>query len=306
MPRPSIAAVIPAYNRAGLIGRAVESALGQTRPADEVIVVDDGSTDGTAEVCRGFEPRVRFVRQANGGASSARNRGVDEARSDWIAFLDSDDYWTGDHLEKMTEAIEATGEKADLYFCDMRMPPGSAADTLWQMIGFRVAGPAALREDGAEWMLAPRQPTMLQASAIRKRRWREIGGLKIRHRLLHDTDVFCELGLGGPVCAVNHLGCIQTADAELGGRLTGIVPTESKAFWIESIDLWSRLLRDPRLQAGRDRAEVRRKLANSCWRAFRISWKARELTGALRFAVRAAWISPAFVSRALWRGTSRS
>ena len=70
--RPSITAVVPTYNRGPLIARALESILGQTLPPDEVVVVDDGSTDDTAERMRAYEDRVRYVRQPNAGGSAAR------------------------------------------------------------------------------------------------------------------------------------------------------------------------------------------------------------------------------------------
>ncbi|NLH16030.1 MAG: glycosyltransferase family 2 protein [Phycisphaerae bacterium] len=89
----TIAAVIPAYNLGPYIGRAVESALRQTRRLDEILVVDDGSTDDTPRVLAGYGDRIRVIRQSNAGASAARNAGIQAAQSDWIAFLDGDDEW---------------------------------------------------------------------------------------------------------------------------------------------------------------------------------------------------------------------
>lgn len=109
---PRISVVIPAFNREKTIGRAIESALAQTRPPFEIIVVDDGSSDSTAAVVTAFRDSVRYVRQPNAGASAARNRGVELAGAPWVAFLDSDDYWFDDHLERMAEAIVATGQQA--------------------------------------------------------------------------------------------------------------------------------------------------------------------------------------------------
>lgn len=99
----TISAVIPAYNAAPVIGRAIESVLAQRRPADEVIVVDDGSTDGTGQAVQRFGDRVRYIRQENAGASAARNTGIEAARSEWIAFLDGDDEWLPDHLRLAAE-----------------------------------------------------------------------------------------------------------------------------------------------------------------------------------------------------------
>ena len=109
----AISVVIPTYNRARLLGEAIESALAQTRPPDEIVVVDDGSTDATPEVLARFASRVRAVRQDNAGEAAARNRGVAEARGEWIAFLDSDDLWEPDALERL-EAASHTHPDAGL------------------------------------------------------------------------------------------------------------------------------------------------------------------------------------------------
>jgi glycosyltransferase involved in cell wall biosynthesis len=97
--RPLVSVVIPAYNRARYLPRALDCVLGQTCPPAEIIVVDDGSTDDTAAVLAAYGDRVRCVRQANGGPSKARNTGIRHARHDLIAFLDADDWWTPDKLE---------------------------------------------------------------------------------------------------------------------------------------------------------------------------------------------------------------
>ncbi|MCV4871952.1 glycosyltransferase family 2 protein, partial [Escherichia coli] len=85
--------IIPTYNYGRFIAAAVESALGQTLGPAEVIVVDDGSADTTAEAVARFGGRVRYIRQENAGVCRARNRGVEESRGELIAFLDADDIW---------------------------------------------------------------------------------------------------------------------------------------------------------------------------------------------------------------------
>lgn len=109
MAHPRISVVIPTYNRSGQILTAVESALAQEVPVHEVLVVDDGSTDDTATRFPHRDPRVRYIRKANGGASSARNAGIMAAEGDWIAFLDSDDTWETRKLGRQLDAVESTG-----------------------------------------------------------------------------------------------------------------------------------------------------------------------------------------------------
>lgn len=102
-----ISVVIPLYNKKESIAHTLECVLKQTYQDFEVVVVDDGSTDGSAEIVEGVnDGRIRLIRQENGGVSAARNRGIKEAKSEYIAFLDADDEWKPDHLETLVGLIE--------------------------------------------------------------------------------------------------------------------------------------------------------------------------------------------------------
>lgn len=106
-----VSVVIPAFNVESCIAEAIDSVRGQRRPPDEIIVVDDGSTDGTAAVVAGYAPAVRYIPQNNAGPSAARNRGIEEAGGEWIAFLDSDDVWLPD---KLAVELDILGRNPDL------------------------------------------------------------------------------------------------------------------------------------------------------------------------------------------------
>lgn len=108
-PPGSVAVVIPTYDRAELVVRALHSALCQTRPAAEVVVVDDGSSDDTAARVRDAFPDVTLLRQEHSGVSAARNRGIEATGSAWVAFLDSDDEWLPEKLQRQLAALEQSG-----------------------------------------------------------------------------------------------------------------------------------------------------------------------------------------------------
>lgn len=105
---PSVSVVIPVFNRAHCLERAVRSVMNQTLPVTEVIIIDDGSTDGSVELGKQLESTfdtVRFIGQANSGPGAARNLGVENSVGEWIAFLDSDDEWVPDKNRLSVERI---------------------------------------------------------------------------------------------------------------------------------------------------------------------------------------------------------
>jgi glycosyltransferase involved in cell wall biosynthesis len=109
---PLISGVIPVRDRAGLVARAIDSALAQTGPTFELIAVDDGSTDATPAVLAGYHEKITVLRCAAAGRSAARNAGIDAARGEWIAFLDSDDAWLPGKLARQLSFHESRPELA--------------------------------------------------------------------------------------------------------------------------------------------------------------------------------------------------
>lgn len=102
-----ISVVIPLYNKEKQIAKTLQTVLNQTYQDFEIVIVNDGSTDGSVEeVLRISDSRIRLVNQENGGVSAARNRGIDEAKGEYIAFLDADDIWAKDHLESLNILIK--------------------------------------------------------------------------------------------------------------------------------------------------------------------------------------------------------
>src|ERR1700722_17789422 len=109
MAAPLVTVLIDTYNHERFIEKAIVSVLEQDFPVGEmeILVVDDGSTDGTTEIVRKFEPRVRLLRKTNGGQASAFNAGIPEARGEIVSFLDGDDWWARGKLSRVVEAMSA-------------------------------------------------------------------------------------------------------------------------------------------------------------------------------------------------------
>ena len=129
-----ISVIIPCYNGEAFLKQALDSVLAQTFPAAEVVLVDDGSTDGTPALSRAFAERypnvIRYIRQEKSGVSTARNRAVREARYEWIAFLDADDWWKPEKLARQAEVIESRPQP-DLVYTPLHifLPDSSSYET---------------------------------------------------------------------------------------------------------------------------------------------------------------------------------
>lgn len=111
-----ISVIIPTFNRCAVLKRALTSVFNQTAPPGEIIVVDDGSSDGSGEMVRSEFPAVIYLYQENRGVSATRNRGIAAARGQWLAFLDSDDAWLPAKLEAQIAALRAAGQRGERYF----------------------------------------------------------------------------------------------------------------------------------------------------------------------------------------------
>lgn len=118
--KEKVSVIIPTYNRAHLIERSIRSVLNQTYKEFELLIIDDGSTDSTKEIVESIKDnRIRYIRcEENGGAAKARNRGIAEAKCDYIAFQDSDDEWYADKLEKQMKVMLESSKDTGLVYCE--------------------------------------------------------------------------------------------------------------------------------------------------------------------------------------------
>ena len=226
-----VSVVIPLYNKAPYIGRALDSALAQTFADFEVIVVDDGSTDGGGEVvaARG-DRRVRLIAQANAGPGAARNRGLSAASGEYISFLDADDEWLPGFLAASVARLDGQGpEVAAACSGYFEFPSGRSTEPLWRRRrltdGVHRLGPGT-RTRFAVHLMAYMSPwsTLLRADAVR--RW---GGFFDRRKCLYGEDSFLWLKVllnESVVVGMEPLVRYHTEASALSRRLRGPRPIE--------------------------------------------------------------------------------
>src|SRR5690554_6825465 len=180
---PLVSVITPTYNRADYLPFAVESVLSQSVPDFELIVIDDGSTDGTAELMERYlaDSRIRYLKQENQGQSVARNRGIAEARGQFICFLDSDNAWVSTKLETSLKAFEEHPE-ADIVYGDFITIDGEGHEHGVNRMA-RYSGritPQLLRDNFVS----------MNTTMTRKRCFDEIGGFDSADRLAEDYGLW--------------------------------------------------------------------------------------------------------------------
>ncbi|HBE81528.1 MAG TPA: glycosyltransferase family A protein [Pyrinomonadaceae bacterium] len=180
----SLSVIIPAYNYGRFIAEAIESVLVQTMRPVEIVVVDDGSTDDTAEMVARFGDAVKYIRQENAGVCIARNRGVAESNGELIAFLDADDIWEPTKLEKQVAKF-AEDARIGLVHCGMREFESEAG----KMIALHLDG---LEGDVADELLLWEQPAVNvsgSATMVSRNAFENVGGFDPRIKCGEDWDL---------------------------------------------------------------------------------------------------------------------
>jgi glycosyltransferase involved in cell wall biosynthesis len=181
----SVSVIIPTFNYGRFIGEAIESVLVQSYPIAEIIVVDDGSTDETSAVLEAFGERVRVISGPNSGVGAARNKGFAVSNGDFIAFLDADDIWASDKIEKQMAAFDADTDLG-LVHCGIREFDSTTGETLSERCQGRhgwVADELLLFESpviyvsGSVWV-------------VRREIFTELGGFDTRLKVGEDWE-FC-------------------------------------------------------------------------------------------------------------------
>lgn len=261
-----ISVVIPTYNRAHLLVRAVESALAQTCPPDEIIVVDDGSTDDTAAVMGAFidakprhSPEILYFIQQRKGPSAARNRGIAEARGEWIAFLDSDDIWHPEKLERQFNAIDGFQGRFGACYTEVRLTNNpSIKMTAFGPLRRDYTAPVGVFSNLRRFIAGAEHVIFVQSLLARTLLVKAAGGFDENLFLGEDEDFTFRLAFLTGICYVN----MQLVDVDRNPRReTGMI----ELFRKDDVRLQQRQLRYEkwlRLSEGQD-PELKKILAKA-------------------------------------------
>jgi len=208
---PLISVIIPTFNRTRQVQAALRSVLAQTYREFEVIVVDDGSTDGTGEALQeiiGAEgdggERIRYFFQSNQGQSFARNKGTDEARGEWVAFLDSDDVWLPEKLEWQIRAVEKFKGKCCACITDARLVDNLGMDTTaFHESGKRYEETLGIEPEALGSLVKCRDPFWVSTLLVRTDVVKQVGRFDLHLGYAEDHDFLFRLSLATTFCYVN-------------------------------------------------------------------------------------------------------
>jgi glycosyltransferase involved in cell wall biosynthesis len=196
-----ISVVIPLYNKEEHVRESIASALAQSFKRFELVVVDDGSTDGSAAVVKAVSStNLRLLSQSNQGVSAARNRGLKEAAADWVAFLDADDLWLNDHLSQLWQTHEAFPQAALIANAYTTIAAKSGVDgrNVRRRITSNFIEEAAR---GDAWVFT-------SAAMVRKDVALAIGGFAEGESRGEDIDLWVRMALQQPVALSSYVGTV--------------------------------------------------------------------------------------------------
>lgn len=250
--------IIPTFNRADLLPETVQSVLAQTYRNFEVIVVDDGSTDDTVGVLKPYLEQIRYFYQANHGLASARNRGIQEATGDFVAFLDSDDLYEPEFLSRVLETFRANHAAGAVFvaereFVDTKTPPGRVYSKRTPGLYFDPSGMV-----GRDTGVGSGRPPVI------RREWLEkLGGFNERIRCAVDSEMWIRYSfhvamvfLPDPLIRrrrhPGNLSLDRAVDAEDWLEILGWILREHPEFVHDHPDVYRRALAKHHLRLGRE------------------------------------------------------
>ncbi len=202
---PTVSVIIPTFNRSKLVVNAIQSVLCQTYQDYEIIIVDDGSTDDTVEALKPYMDRIRYVYQANLGASAAQNRGLQLARGKWISILASDDLWLPTKLEAQLNAVASLGKDFGACFtnCDF-FGNTDVTPSAFELAGLHEELPFGPLEEPFKVILAPHAAIYVQSLLVLRSLVEYPNGFDERIVVSEDTDLLFRLAFKTKICFVNE------------------------------------------------------------------------------------------------------
>lgn len=209
---PTISVIIPTYNHAETLPRAIDSVLAQTFEGFELLVVDDGSTDDTADVVAAYDDdRVRYVaHETNRGASVARNTGIERARGEFMAFLDSDDEWLPTKLERQLSCLRRRSDEWIGAYCEARFALSGNTGPVRNLLGrWLSAGREPIRKEGGQELIKDIMTDRLHTHAgssllVRSEAVRAIGGFDESFARFQDPEFLVRLLETGKIARVDE------------------------------------------------------------------------------------------------------
>jgi glycosyltransferase involved in cell wall biosynthesis len=197
---PEVSVIIPTYNRERYVVKAIDSVLRQTFKDYEIIVVDDGSTDNTKEVLKRYGDRINYIYQDNAGVSAARNTGINHARGEWLAFLDSDDEWKAEYLHKQMESARhhpgISMQTADCLFIGLKGETRRYFEINRSLAAFN--GKDYLFLDEPFSFVVKHGPWPMPATIVRRETITKVGLFDTNLSLSEDFEFMARVALRGP------------------------------------------------------------------------------------------------------------
>lgn len=220
---PLVSVVIPTFNRDKYVIESLESVFNQTYTSTEIIVVDDGSTDTTEEILRPYFSRIRYIKKENNGNAAARNTGLDYAKGEYVAFLDSDDIWLPEKLLKQIEFLENNPRCAFVY-CGAYL-----IDENGREVGMRLL--QKNEEPSFETLYEKNRIISLSFVVVRKMSLDQVGWFDEDLRQSPDYDLYLRLSRLFEYNCINELLCkYRVHSANISGNLEGRVKAHLHIF----------------------------------------------------------------------------
>jgi glycosyltransferase involved in cell wall biosynthesis len=256
---PMVSVIIPSYNRGHCIEQTLDTVFKQSYTEFEVIVVDDGSTDDTAQLIKAYRREINYIYQKNAGASAARNTGIDNAKGDWIAFLDSDDEWYPDKLKVQMD--------------DLRTNPGMVAHIVDCNVGDHQETLFSLRKTRTNYEQEPiRQRPLIDVLEtqfftscwiLKKETIKSVGAFNNQLRIFEDIDLLVRIAQQGPFMVNCYVGTHMYRKPGESGALSDLYQSSRQESLKNLIAMYKNLAHAQGLTESESKY-IKKQLAGSC------------------------------------------